>query len=35
MSQAEENVKNLILGPILDHLVQISAQISFWKLYLY
>ena len=35
MRQAEENVENLILGPILAHLAQIQAQISFWKLYLY
>ena len=35
MSQAEENVKKLILGPILAHLAQIQAQIFFWKLYLY
>ena len=30
MSQNEENVKNLILGPILTHLAQIEAPIFFF-----
>ena len=34
ISQAEENMKNLILGPILAHLTQVQAQIFFRKLYL-
>ena len=35
ISQAEENTKNLILGPIFAHLTQVQAQIFFPKLYLY
>ena len=35
MSQAEENMKNLILGPILVHLAEICAPKFFREFYLY